>query len=241
MLGDGRFPAGGHAHSGGLEEAANQGLVSDLASLGDFLAGRLATVGLVSAALAGGACAVCLGAENAAGGGRDEVIEGLVRLDREADARMPSSAQRRVSRSQGRQLLRAALVAWPGGALGKLTAAHPEPHHAPAVGAASAAAGLTPRQAATCIAYANLSGPAWAAVRLLGLDPFAVAAQVAGLAPVVDEVAATAAAYVPPFGADLEADLGAWTWMARLPAASGPLLDHLAESHSARGVRLFAS
>ncbi|PZS21517.1 MAG: urease accessory protein UreF [Acidimicrobiales bacterium] len=229
VLGDGRFPAGGHAHSGGLEEATTQGLVYDLDSLGAFLVGRLTTVGLVWAALAAGACAIVLG--------KDEVVEGLRRLDREADARMPSLAQRRISRSQGRQLMRAALVAWPDGALGALVANQPEPHDALAMGATGAAAGLMPDQTAACIAYANVSGPAWAAVRMLGLDPFAVAAQVAALAPVIDRVAAAAAACVPWPGEEF----GAWTWMDRLPAASAPLLDHLGESHAARGMRLFAS
>ncbi|RQX44658.1 urease accessory protein UreF, partial [Micromonospora chalcea] len=40
MLADGRFPAGAHAHSGGLEAAAAAGRVTDLATLEAFLAGR---------------------------------------------------------------------------------------------------------------------------------------------------------------------------------------------------------
>jgi urease accessory protein len=57
VLADGRLPAGGHAHSGGLEAAVSARRVSDLGSLEGFLRGRLATAGLVAAAFAAAACA----------------------------------------------------------------------------------------------------------------------------------------------------------------------------------------
>ncbi len=57
LLSDSRFPAGGHAHSGGVEPAVTAGTVSDLASLEAFLRGRLRTAGLVAAGLAAAACA----------------------------------------------------------------------------------------------------------------------------------------------------------------------------------------
>ncbi|TBL26634.1 urease accessory protein UreF, partial [Verrucosispora sp. SN26_14.1] len=47
LLADGRFPAGAHAHSSGLEAAVAAGRVTDLATLGEYLRGRLATAGLV--------------------------------------------------------------------------------------------------------------------------------------------------------------------------------------------------
>ncbi|WP_445548284.1 urease accessory UreF family protein, partial [Frankia sp. CiP1_Cm_nod1] len=56
LLADGRLPAGGHAHSGGIEAATVDGSVTDLAGLKRFLRGRLATTGLVSAAFAAAAC-----------------------------------------------------------------------------------------------------------------------------------------------------------------------------------------
>ena len=52
LLADARFPAGGHAHSGGVETAATAGTVTDLASLEAFLRGRLRTAGLTAAGLA---------------------------------------------------------------------------------------------------------------------------------------------------------------------------------------------
>ncbi|MGC4878208.1 urease accessory protein UreF [Micromonospora sp. DT43] len=60
LLADGRFPAGAHAHSGGLEAAVAAGRVTDLASLESFLVGRLTTAGLVGAAFAAAAHRVAL-------------------------------------------------------------------------------------------------------------------------------------------------------------------------------------
>ncbi|MFV2120289.1 urease accessory protein UreF, partial [Streptomyces sp. Act-28] len=52
VLADGRFPAGGHAHSGGVEPAVRAGRVQDAADLERFCRGRLHTTGLTAAALA---------------------------------------------------------------------------------------------------------------------------------------------------------------------------------------------
>ena len=52
ILGDGRLPSGGYAHSGGLEQAIRQGWVSDIEGLRAFLRGRLHTTGLMNAAFA---------------------------------------------------------------------------------------------------------------------------------------------------------------------------------------------
>ena len=51
LLADGRFPAGGHAYSAGVESAVDVGDVRDLATLERYLDGRLAT-GAVEAAFA---------------------------------------------------------------------------------------------------------------------------------------------------------------------------------------------
>ncbi|MFB4315465.1 urease accessory protein UreF [Actinomadura sp. 21ATH] len=217
LLADSRLPAGGHAHSGGLEPAVTAGAVADVAGLARFLRGRLATAGLVSAALAAAACAHAAGG---ASGWRWDV------LDAEADARTPSPAQRAASRAQGRSLLRAARRTWPHPALDALAALR-APHQPLVQGAAAAAAGGAPPDAAAVSAYGAVTGPASAAVRLLGLDPLAVHRALADLAPEVDAVAARAAR-VP-------AD-----W-AGLPAPSAPLLDLYAERHLGAGLRLFES
>jgi urease accessory protein len=201
LLADGRFPAGGHAHSGGLEAAVTAGRVRDIDSLAAFLEGRLATAGLVSAAFAAAAC----------GGADAEELDGAM------DARTPSPALRKASRAQGRALLRAGRALW------TLSTVERELHHPVALGIVAAAAGLTPAEAALTAAYGAVSGPASAAVRLLGLDPYATHALVARLAEDCDGVARRA------------------TTVDDLPACSAPLLDIGAEAHATWEVRLFAS
>ena len=179
VLADGRFPAGGHAHSGGAEAAVADGRVHDAASLAAFCRGRLHTSGLVAAALAA-----------AATSGADPLA-----LDAAADARTPSPALRATSRRLGRQLLRAARAAWPDPALDSLGAARPRGAHHPVVlGLTARAAGLLPLDAAHAAAYESASGPTAAAVRLLSLDPFHGAALLARLAPEIDAIATLAAA-----------------------------------------------
>ncbi len=224
LLADSRLPAGGHAHSGGVEAAVGAGLVHDEQSLLDFLDGRLQTAGLVAAALAAAACAAVTGVPGA--GPVEPPLAGsrLAALDAEADARTPSPALRAASRAQGRALLRAAaaLVSAP------LPVGRPDPHHAVVLGATAAALGLPPHQAGLLAASAAVSGPASAALRLLGLDPLGVTRVQAELAGAIDRVARVVAR-CPGSGGE------------RLPASAAPMLDLLAERHAARQVRLFAS
>ncbi|UYQ60839.1 urease accessory protein UreF [Streptomyces peucetius] len=213
VLADGRFPAGGHAHSGGAEAAVRAGRIKDAADLAAFCRGRLHTTGLTSAALA--ACAAL---------GHDPA-----ELDAAADARTPSPALRAAARRLGRQMMRAARATWPDPLLDALAARFPRGTHQPVVlGTAARAAGLGAEDAAHCVAYETVSGPATAAVRLLSLDPFQATAVLARLAPETDAVAARAAAAARD-GVDA------------LPAASAPLLEITAEEHAAWPVRLFAS
>ncbi|RSS56600.1 urease accessory protein UreF [Streptomyces sp. WAC01280] len=213
VLADGRFPAGGHAHSGGAEAAVKAGRIKDAAGLEAFCRGRLHTAGLTSAGLAA-----------AAAHGLDPH-----ELDAAADARTPSPALRAAARKLGRQLMRAARAAWPSPELDALAAAFPRGAHQPVVlGTTARAAGLGPEDAAHCVAYETVGGPATAAVRLLSLDPYQATAVLARLAPDMDRVAARAAAAARQ-GVDA------------LPAASAPLLDLTAEQHATWPVRLFAS
>ncbi|MEU1469010.1 urease accessory UreF family protein [Streptomyces sp. NPDC005761] len=213
VLADGRFPAGGHAHSGGAEAAVVAGRIRNADDLAAFCRGRLHTTGLTAAALAA-----------AAAHGHDPLA-----LDEAADARTPSPALRAVARKLGRQLMRAARATWPGEELDALALARPRGAHQPVVlGLTARAAGLGPEDAAHCAAYETVSGPATAVVRLLSLNPFDATAVLARLAPELDHVAERAAAAAPgPVG--------------ELPAASAPLLDIAAEAHAGRPVRLFAS
>jgi urease accessory protein len=104
----------------------------------------------------------------------------------------------------------------------------PAPHHPLVLGAGVSLAGGSPELAARAAALAACASPASAAVRLLGLDPFAVQAMLARLAPGIDECARRAAkdAAGPP---------------SSLPADGAPALDLLADFHLTAEVRLFAS
>jgi urease accessory protein len=273
LLSDSRFPAGGHAHSGGVEPAVTAGTVTGLGTLEVFLRGRLQTAGLVAAAIAAVACAHAgagartpdagsgPGGDQGSGPGGDQgngaggESAALVRddgfwseLDAEADARTPAPALREASRRQGRALLRAARVAWPAAAgLAGLAGAarlagssgasgdgavrrdyRGGPHHAVVLGAAAAAAGCGPAEAARIAAYQAVAGPVSAAVRLLALDPMRATGVLAGLAADIDQVAGLGASYagLPP---------------ADLPCPSAPALDLLAETHIDAEVRLFES
>jgi len=222
LLGDARLPSGAHAHSGGLEPAVSAGRVHDLLTLEAFLRGRLATTGLVAAAFAAAAAAAAIGTAAAAAARSDELAD----LDAGLDARTPSPAARRASRAQGRALVRSGRAIWSLPPLPDPTGAGP--HHAVALGAIVAAAGLPPAHAALLAAYGSVTGPASAAIRLLGLDPYPVHALLAALTVHCEQIATEATAWA---GRPVD----------ELPALSAPLLDISAEQHATWEVRLFAS
>lgn len=222
ILADSRFPGGGHVHSGGLEEAVERGVVGRVEDLPSFLVGRLRSAGELAAVFA---AASAHAARRGVTGGHWAV------LDAELDARTPSAAQREASRAQGRGTARAARAAWPSPVLRALLAATPRPHHPVILGAITGVGCGLPLDAAAAAAYLAVSGPASAAVRLLGLDPLAVNGVVAGLAGQLDDVAARAATC-------------AGTDPRQLPAPGAPALDLFAEAHlrhHKEEVRLFAS
>ncbi|MFE0256555.1 urease accessory protein UreF [Streptomyces sp. NPDC059010] len=217
VLADGRFPAGGHAHSGGAEAAVKAGRITGAESLEAFCRGRLHTAGLVAASLA---AAAALGGD-------------AVALDEAADARTPSPALRTAGRKLGRQLMRAARATWPSAELDDLARRFPKGAHQPVVlGVTARAAGLGAVEAAYCAAYESVSGPASATVRLLSLDPFDATAVLARLAPELDRLADRAVEAARRVAAD---------GVDELPAVSAPLLEIGAEVHAAWAVRLFAS
>ncbi|MFE1586746.1 urease accessory protein UreF [Streptomyces sp. NPDC058737] len=217
VLADGRFPAGGHAHSGGAEAAVRAGRITDAASLEAFCRGRLHTNGVVAACVA---AAAALGADPGD-------------VDRAVDARTPSPALRAVGRRLGRQLMRAARATWPSPELDAVASLFPKGAHQPVVlGLAARAAGLGALDAVYCSLYEGVSGPATAVVRLLGLDPFDATGVLARLSDEMDRVAQEAVETgerVVTDGVDA------------LPARSAPLLEIGAEAHAAWAVRLFAS
>jgi urease accessory protein len=304
LLADGRFPAGGHVHSSGVESAIGDGRVATVADLRSFLVGRLHTSGLSDAALAaatatrlasGDVCAPDRGHMSpAAGADQGLLLVEVVRLlDAEAAARLPVPPLRAASRRLGRQLVRVARRCWDHPVLDAVVAASgPERtdrsadisrlgagvpamggdaadpsgpcvtagaggsvggsstrargrrdrvagagggvgtddgiHHPVALGAVAVGAGLSADDAAALAVHHVLSIPAQAAVRLLGLDPFAVVSLLAELVPVAEQVAdrAIAAAEGP---------------IEDLPAGAGPLVEIAALDHEHWPIRMFAT
>jgi urease accessory protein len=242
LLLDSRAPAGAHHHSGGMEAAVGTGLVTGLPDLEGFCRAKLRTSARVSAAFAAAACRLQ----------SDDPERAVVRppgrlrpgewallewaqlewalLDTEYEARTPSGAMRAASRQLGGGLLRLLRSLLPDADLVTQweRCAAPAPHHPLALGAGIALAGGAPELAARAAALSACAGPASAAVRLLGLDPFAVQAMLARLAPGIDDCARRAATYArrPP---------------ASLPCDGAPALDLLADFHLTAEVRLFAS
>ena len=227
LLLDSRAPAGAHHHSGGMEAAVQAGLVTGLAGLDGFCRAKLRTSARVGAAFA--AASARLVSDQA----ERSVVPAQAQdqwatLDAEFEARTPSEAMRTASRQLGGGLLRLLRSVLPEADLVTpfSRCAGPAPHHPLVLGAGVAQAGGTPDLAARAAALAACAGPASAAVRLLGLDPFAVQGLLARLAPDIDSCAAACSVAAQP---------------SALPADAAPALDLLADFHLTAEVRLFAS
>ncbi|MTV27428.1 urease accessory protein UreF [Nitriliruptoraceae bacterium ZYF776] len=220
LLGDGRFPSGAHAHSLGIEAAVAAGLVDDLDGLQRWIDGHLHTTWRLDAAVA-------VHAHRLVGAGAPPAA--FDHLDVEVTARTTSPELRAASRQLGRQLLRAASRTWPAPALAALGGRHPDgPHVAVVQGVAAAVAGLSAADAATVVLHGAVQLASSAALRLLGLDPYAIVAAVADLAPAL---AAVVAEVVAAAGGDA----------ADLPAAGAPRTDLLLAVHATADGRLFTS
>jgi urease accessory protein len=269
LLGDSRFPAGGHAHSGGIEPAVTAGTVTDTGTLEVFLRGRLRTAGLVAAGIAAAACAHAHpGAEitkypefRGAVFAPEIPDEFWAELDAEADARTPAPAQREASRRQGRALLRAARVAWPEAAGLASLAATAGARLAATAGArlaATAGARAEARSGAARPEYrggpqhAVVLGAAAAAAGCDHREAARIAAYQAVAGPVsaavrllaLDPMRATAVLARLAGEVDEVAAQGAAYAdgpLGDLPCASAPALDLLAETHIRAEVRLFES
>lgn len=225
LLGDGRLPAGGYAHSAGLEQAIARARVRTPEDLASFLRGRLHTTGLVSASFAAAAqhrTATALSRSELPG-----LRSALLELEAELVARTPSPALRTIGHDLGRMLLRAMRSIAPA-QQAVLDAVGPALQQPLAYGAVAAALGLDARDTAGVVLYETISTPAVAAVKLMSIDPFAAHRCLAELAPEMDELAETAADCATAAAADL-------------PVAGAPLSDILAELHTGHDQRLFAS
>jgi urease accessory protein len=239
LLLDSRAPTGANAHSGGMEAAIQAGWVRELGDVEVFCEAKLHTAGRVAAAFAAASCRLAApgvglaaarhSARSAAEGPTPGELSAWRQLDDEFEARTASEALRTASRQLGggvRRLLRATSSAqsdyldavWAG-------LPSPAPHHPLVLGAACAIAGATPVAAARTAALGICTASATAALRLLGLDPYALYGLLTRLTKQVDEIAEQVAEQSSR----------------ELPADCALTLELLADVHVRSEVRLFAS
>lgn len=222
LLADSRLPSGGHSHSGTVEPAVARGMLRDETDLALFLRGRVRGAGVVAAGVAAAACLLA---------GHPGPIP-WIRWDSAVSARTLSAAAREASRAQGAALLRTARQVWPSPAVHAL-AELGRPHHPVVLGAVGSAAGMGAEQVAQLAMHHLMGGACSAAVRLLGLDPLAVAAVQARTgaeaAPAARAAAEVARAAVQRDDTRL------------LPSSGTPLPEVLAELHTRTEATLFAS
>lgn len=213
LLGDGRLPTGGYAHSTGLESAARRGWVSSPEQLSAFIRGRAATTGLMNAAFA-------VVARREA-----EDIGRLLELNAHLEARTPSPALRRTGVWLGRTLLRALQGIAPSPELERLPPGLQQPI---VFGVVARQLGLSERATAAALLHETVTGPAIAAVKVMNIDPFAAHRAIAQALPLLSATAAEAVGCADARFEDL-------------PALGSPLSDVAAELHEEDDARLFVS
>jgi len=216
LLTDSRFPAGGYAHSGGLEAAVEDGLAAR--HVPSFLAGRLRGVSGPEACLAVATVRAT----------RSGNLDALARLELEAAARCPSPPLRAVATRLGAQLLRTSATVWPDDPVIRAYRESGGPSPRPvAFGVVAAAAGLGDSETAHAYLYEDAATVTTAAVRLLPVDGALAARWLIDAGPEIERLAAAAASA----GDDPRL----------LPGGFAPSLELGSLAHAARQGRLFAS
>jgi urease accessory protein len=185
---DGLFPAGGFAHSFGLETYVQDGRVRDRRDLETFVAAHLdGSAGPADAA----AAAIAVGIAR-----RDEPREWLA-LDARLDAMKTVPEFRAASRQMGRQALRVAAGLGDDLFLAHLARAvegeQAAAHHATVFGAAVGRGGADPERAAAAYLYATAALLVGAGLRLIALGQLDGQRVLAAMRGRIERLAAAAA------------------------------------------------
>ncbi|HEV8585706.1 MAG TPA: urease accessory UreF family protein [Methylomirabilota bacterium] len=188
QLGDGLFPAGGFAHSFGLETYAQEGRVRDRAGLEAFV-----TAHLEGAAGPGDAVAVAVATRLAPSGD----LAAWCNLDARLDAMKTVPEFRAASRQMGRQTARVATAVADGAFLAGLARAIDDGlapgHHAAVFGAVAGAWGVAAEPAAAAYLYSTAALLVGAGLRLLTLGQLDGQRVLAAARPLIARLAADAA------------------------------------------------
>jgi urease accessory protein len=185
---DGLFPAGGFAHSFGLETYVQDGRVRDRHDLEMFVAAHLdGSAGPADAA----AAAIAVGVAR-----RDESHEWLA-LDARLDAMKTVPEFRAASRQMGRQALRVAAGLGDDPFLARLARAVDDDraaaHHATVFGAAVGRGGAEPERAAAAYLYSTAALLVGAGLRLIALGQLDGQRVLAAVRGRIERLAAAAA------------------------------------------------
>jgi urease accessory protein len=188
QLGDGLFPAGGFAHSFGLETYAQEGRVRDRVGLEAFVNAHLE-----GAAGPGDAVAVAVAARLAAAGD----VPAWCELDARLEAMKAVPEFRAASRQMGRQTARVAAALGDDVVLVAIARAIDDDltpgHHAAVFGAAAGRLGADPEAAAAAYLYSTAALLVGAGLRLLPLGQLDGQRVLAGVRPRIAHLAAHAA------------------------------------------------
>lgn len=214
LLGDGRLPTGGYSDSAGLEPAVLAGL--KLEEVFPYMMARLQTITRMEAA------ASVLAHRLAKGGA---TINQYARLESAVDARTPSAAQRKASRSMGRAFLYLTKNLKPedNGVLALENLKKP-PTRGVAMGVLAAALEVNEENCAEVCCYDDLQRIAEATLKLLPTDPALVTHWLIEAGKHVAEIVKLACETQNP---------------SDLPAINAPWMEQWAEKHSRRTKRLF--
>ena len=188
QLGDGLFPAGGFAHSFGLETYAQEGRVRDRDGLDAFV-----TAHLEGAAGPGDAVAVAIATRRAVEGD----LAAWYALDARLDAMKTVPEFRTASRQMGRQTARVAAALGDDRVLASIVSAIDDGlvpgHHATVFGAAAGRLGAAAEAAAAAYLYSTAALLVGAGLRLLRLGQLDAQRVLAAARPRIARLAADAA------------------------------------------------
>jgi len=188
QLGDGLFPAGGFAHSFGLETYAQEGRVRDRVGLEAFV-----TAHLEGAAGPGDAVAVAVAARLATAAD----VAAWCELDARLDAMKAVPEFRAASRQMGRQTARVAAALGEDTVLASIARAIDDGlapgHHAAVFGAAAGRLGAEPEAGAAAYLYSTAALLVGAGLRLLPLGQLDRQRVLAAMRPRIARLAAEAA------------------------------------------------